>query len=345
MAARNNVRNFIDELPLNPATLSSGLSVRCSVSRLSIFRTTLFPVRCSELDSPAPLIRYPPEHPLPRPAAETHPPAHAPDTPPIPSSRRTSTSATDTPPHSPSIHPCPSGPCRCGHTLSSADNSPFTFARQIATPSTSASATCPTAGASANPHNRTHFANRKFSVISMLEPPLHERFTAASSMLKSTQKPDAPPHSQARQAPHLNPLHRTSSAPSGSSKPSPSPSSRPSSAATSPSACSSTRANGSSSCTQPAPPPARNRSPAFPRTHPLRPRRIRHPATHRLVDPRRPRRPLRPHHHPLPPRRQRLPRRLHPHPRQPPRPRPQHLRLRLPRLRPKRRRPSQPAEP
>ena len=43
---------------------------------------------------------------------------------------------------SPSIHPCPSGPCRWGQTLSSADNSPFTFARQIATPSTSNLSTC-----------------------------------------------------------------------------------------------------------------------------------------------------------------------------------------------------------
>src|SRR3979411_2683089 len=72
---------------------------------------------------------------------------------------------------SPSSHPCPSGPCRCGQTLSSADNTPFTFARQTATPSTSASATCPTAGVSARPHNLTHLATRNFSVISMLELP------------------------------------------------------------------------------------------------------------------------------------------------------------------------------
>jgi hypothetical protein len=62
---------------------------------------------------------------------------------------------------SPSNQPCPSGPCRWGQTLSTADNSPFTFARQIPTPSASASITFPAAGASPNPHNLTHCATLK----------------------------------------------------------------------------------------------------------------------------------------------------------------------------------------
>ena len=69
----------------------------------------------------------------------------------------------------PSSQPCPNGPCRCGHQLSSAESSPSTFARHTPTPSTSASATCPTAGASANPHNLTHFATKNL-LTSMLIP-------------------------------------------------------------------------------------------------------------------------------------------------------------------------------
>ncbi len=61
---------------------------------------------------------------------------------------------------SPSIHPCPSGPCRCGQMLSRADKTPFTFATHTCTPSTSASITRPTTGASANPHNLTHCATQ-----------------------------------------------------------------------------------------------------------------------------------------------------------------------------------------
>ena len=62
---------------------------------------------------------------------------------------------------SPSSHPCPIGPCRCGQILSIADSVPFTLAKQIPTPATSASATFPTAGASPTPHNLTHCATRK----------------------------------------------------------------------------------------------------------------------------------------------------------------------------------------
>jgi len=58
----------------------------------------------------------------------------------------------------PSSHPCPSGPCRCGQTLSTAASVPSTFARQIETPAASASITPPTAGASPTAHNRTHSA-------------------------------------------------------------------------------------------------------------------------------------------------------------------------------------------
>ena len=87
-------------------------------------------------------------------------------------------------------------------------------------------------------------------------------------------------------------------------------------------------------------PAARRRS----RAHPLRPRRVRHPAAHSLVDPRRAPRPLRHHHHPPAPQRRRLLSRRHRPPRHPPRPRPQHLRSRLPRLRPKRCYPPQPAQ-
>jgi hypothetical protein len=105
MAARNNVRNFMIELPLNPATrFTWSVSYRCSVSRLFISRTTYFR-SCSQLDSSTPVIRYPPERPLPPPAAETHPLSRAPDTPPIPSSRGTPTSATDTP--QPHLQPSP----------------------------------------------------------------------------------------------------------------------------------------------------------------------------------------------------------------------------------------------
>jgi hypothetical protein len=81
---------------------------------------------------------------------------------------------------SPSIHPCPSGPCRCGQMLSSADNTPFTFARHTCTPSTSASITRPTGGASANPHNLTHCAT-KSSTISILLRASHTQKRLAAS--------------------------------------------------------------------------------------------------------------------------------------------------------------------
>ena len=101
---------------------------------------------------------------------------------------------------SPSTQPWPSGPCRCGQILSSADNSPFTFARQTATPSTSASATCPTAGVSASPHNLTHFANAKFSVLFMLEllPCTIDSPSPISRCYSRQRSPDAPPHSKVR---------------------------------------------------------------------------------------------------------------------------------------------------
>src|SRR5205814_5125814 len=116
---------------------------------------------------------------------------------------------------SPSSHPCPSGPCRCGHTLSNADNSPFTFARQTATPSTSASATCPTAGASANPHNLTHFAKANSPSFYVRASSHLQCLTAANlQMLLSTKKPrcHAPPPSQPDQ-PHLDPLRQPSALP------------------------------------------------------------------------------------------------------------------------------------
>ena len=60
-----------------------------------------------------------------------------------------------------SIHPAPSGPCRCGQTFPIADNVPSTLAKQIGTPlpsrpTASASLTSSVPGASPTPHNRTH---------------------------------------------------------------------------------------------------------------------------------------------------------------------------------------------
>ena len=90
----------------------------------------------------------------------------------------------------------------------------------------------------------------------MLEPLARsERLTASSPDAKVDTEASMPrPAPKPAKRSHLSPLHRRSSAPSGWSRPSPSPFSRRSSAAISPSACSSTRASGSSSCTQPVPP-------------------------------------------------------------------------------------------
>ncbi len=55
----------------------------------------------------------------------------------------------------PSIQPSLSGPCRCGQMLSTAARAPPTRAKQIVTPSASASITFPSAGASLRLHTRT----------------------------------------------------------------------------------------------------------------------------------------------------------------------------------------------
>jgi len=65
----------------------------------------------------------------------------------------------------PSIHPPPSGPSRCGQTLSRAHSFPSTLAKQIALPRASPSITSPTLGASQVPHNRTHSATSHLSFV------------------------------------------------------------------------------------------------------------------------------------------------------------------------------------
>src|SRR5204862_3446904 len=107
---------------------------------------------------------------------------------------------------SPSSHPCPSGPCRCGLTLSSADNSPFTFARQTATPSTSASATCPTAGASATPHNLTHFAKANSPCLHVRASSLPARRATSDPQCFSLQtSPDPTPQLHANRTTQPSP--------------------------------------------------------------------------------------------------------------------------------------------
>ncbi len=177
----------------------------------------------------------------------------------------------------------------------------------------------------------------------------HPTLPTTLAMLKFIDRRDpmsrpTPPPANARR-PCSSPAHQDVE-PRWLVKAAASPSSSPSSAATSPSACSSIKASGSWSCTPHAPPPPSHQCRRPSRARPLRPRRNRHPPAHRLVDPRLPRqlataaRPpsscsapatapspttaAAPHH--------------------PPHPRRQHLRLRLPRLRPKRRHPPHPAE-
>ena len=62
---------------------------------------------------------------------------------------------------SPSTHPCPKGPCRCGHQFSSACSSPPTLARQYVPPSHSTSRTSSFAGPSPAAHKRFHSPTRQ----------------------------------------------------------------------------------------------------------------------------------------------------------------------------------------
>jgi hypothetical protein len=79
---------------------------------------------------------------------------------------------------SPSSQPCPNGPRRCGHQLSSAESRPSTFARQTPTPCTSASITSPGFGTSPTPHNRTHCSAIQ-SNFPALGQSIPQRFTAS----------------------------------------------------------------------------------------------------------------------------------------------------------------------
>jgi hypothetical protein len=78
----------------------------------------------------------------------------------------------------PSIQPCPNGPRRCGQMLSTAFNSPFNRARQISNSPARCSHTCPSAGASPAPHNRTHCA-----ITPSLPPPSYKHLHALTSFV------------------------------------------------------------------------------------------------------------------------------------------------------------------
>ena len=150
----------------------------------------------------------------------------------------------------------------------------------------------------------------------MLEPPASVGLTARSQSAKvDTEALDAPPHSQVRQA---NPVSVRSTR--GRQSHMADQSHRPHDSGGAllwlshllPALLSGPMAARSSSNTN-------LRQSAIDRRHclrirSLRPRRIRHPATHWLVDPLRPRRPLQPHHHPLPRRRRRFSRESPPSP-------------------------------
>ncbi len=165
---------------------------------------------------------------------------------------------------SPSSHPCPSGPPRCGQTLFNAHNRPSTFARHTGTPFTSASVTSPGFGASLTAHNRTHSLT-SLSVRGVFVPePAHEMLNSVhKTHARSTQTQRLrSQRSQMRRlradrTPRRHQQLQNWLIRAGCSKPSASSSLSRYSCPAPLCACSTTRASGRSCCIHPAPSPSR----------------------------------------------------------------------------------------